>query len=330
MTAFHLPPALKSAIDARLEGVSRKDLTRRAAAVSDNYRQGGPSRKTILDPADGLSYLLARLPATYAATAAALAQVKSAMPGFAPRSVLDVGAGPGTASWAACEAFPSLETATLIDDNAPFRQLALGLACEHPVLSRAAYGSHDLCSLREALPPADLVIASYALGELPAPPLAALWQAAKGVLLIVEPGTPASFARIVSWRAALLKEQATLAAPCPHHQPCPIVKPDWCHFAQRLPRSRDHMILKEATVPFEDEKFSYVAASRLPVTQRPEGRVLMPPRHDPGKITCKTCTEGRIDLVTAGKRNKAAYKALNKARWGDGLEIAKAMRGKIM
>ena len=41
-----------------------------------------------------------------------------------------------------------------------------------------------------------------------------------------------------------------------------LLAPDWCHFTQRLPRSRAHKQIKEADVPFEDEKFSYVALTR--------------------------------------------------------------------
>jgi ribosomal protein RSM22 (predicted rRNA methylase) len=176
-----------------------------------------------------------------------------------------------------------------------------------------------LLSPREALPQADLVIASYALGELGEAPLAGLWKATAGVLLIVEPGTPAGFRNIVDWRAALLDQGATLAAPCPHEEPCPIQTPDWCHFAQRLPRTRDHMILKDARVPFEDEKFSYVAATKLPVTNRPAGRILAAPRTTPGSITCKTCKNDQIELITTLKRDKTAWKAASKLRWGDGI-----------
>jgi ribosomal protein RSM22 (predicted rRNA methylase) len=319
MNIAELPPGLRAGIDALLEGVSRTDLARRAVGLSDNYRHGGTTRKTIRAPQDGLAYLLARLPATYAATAAALAQVKAAMPDFAPRTLVDVGSGPGTAGWAACEVFPSLESAVFVDDNAAFRDLGKTLAKDHPVLAKAPFRHHDLLSPREALPQADLVIASYALGELGEAPLAGLWKATAGVLLIVEPGTPAGFRNIVDWRAALLDQGATLAAPCPHEEPCPIQTPDWCHFAQRLPRTRDHMILKDARVPFEDEKFSYVAATKLPVTNRPAGRILAAPRTTPGSITCKTCKNDQIELITTLKRDKTAWKAASKLRWGDGI-----------
>ena len=320
MSTAELPSGLRAGIDALLEGVSRNDLARRAALVSDNYRQGGASRKTILSPQDGLAYLLSRLPATYAAVMSALFHVKQSMPDFAPATLLDVGCGPGTAGWAACEVFPSLASAVFLDDSAIFRTLGKSLAADHPVLGQAPFRDCDLMSARSGLPSADLVIASYALGELRQPPLGELWNAAQGVLLIVEPGTPAGYANIVSWRAMLLQRGAMLAAPCPHEELCPIEPPDWCHFAQRLPRRRDHMILKNATVPFEDEKFSYIAVARMPVTARPEGRLLLPPRLSPAGIACKTCTHGRIDTVTASKRDKPAFKALDRLRWGDGLD----------
>ena len=43
--------------------------------------------------------------------------------------------------------------------------------------------------------------------------------------------------------------------------------PDWCHFTQRLPRSRAHKQIKGAELPFEDEKFSYVALTRAPAAR---------------------------------------------------------------
>ena len=53
-----------------LEGVSRKDLARRAAAISEHYREGGGSAAVIGNHLDVLAYLTTRLPATYAAVAA--------------------------------------------------------------------------------------------------------------------------------------------------------------------------------------------------------------------------------------------------------------------
>ncbi|WP_227649998.1 small ribosomal subunit Rsm22 family protein, partial [Klebsiella pneumoniae] len=62
-------------------------------------------------------------------------------PDFAPTSLLDVGAGPGTATWAASEAFASLETFTLLDANMALRDLAAELAQSHLRLAPMHYHS---------------------------------------------------------------------------------------------------------------------------------------------------------------------------------------------
>ena len=129
MIAPDLPAELKAALDARLHGLSRTAAAGRAAAISQTYRAGGSSA-AIRSESDALAYALARMPATYAAVTASLNALGESRPGFAPASLLDVGAGPGTASWAAAEAFPSLQAFTLLDGNAALRALALEL-CAH-------------------------------------------------------------------------------------------------------------------------------------------------------------------------------------------------------
>lgn len=63
----------------------------------------------------------------------------------------------------------------------------------------------DIASLSDA--GADLVLAGYALAELPQSALSravpALWAATKGVLVVVEPGTPDGYARILYCRDVL-------------------------------------------------------------------------------------------------------------------------------
>src|SRR5882672_6459380 len=129
MTSPDLPAELKSALDAKLEGVSRNDAAGRAASISQTYREGGGSG-AIKSETDALAYALARMPATYAAVVASLNAFREIRPDFSPKSLLDVGAGPGTASWAAAEAFSSLQDFTLLDANDALRKLALDLVSE--------------------------------------------------------------------------------------------------------------------------------------------------------------------------------------------------------
>src|SRR6202000_2264000 len=90
----------------------------------------------------------------------------------------------------------------------------------------------------------------------------AAWNRCSSALVIVEPGTPQGYRRILQARDLLLAREARILAPCPHQLPCPLAAPYWCHFAQRVPRSRDHRIVKSSTLAYEDEKFSYLIAVR--------------------------------------------------------------------
>lgn len=318
-----LPPALAGALDRALEGVSRKDLATRAARTSATYRAGGGSAEVIQGAADALAYALVRLPATYAANAAVLAEAQRLAPGFTPRRLLDVGSGPGAASWAALETWPSMDAATWLERSAPFLELAHRLAAGTP-LARAEALRRDLTADGD-WPRAELVTASYALAEIAEARLSAvvdrLWAATKGVLTIVEPGTPAGFQRLLRVRERLVDAGADLLAPCPHARACPLVAPDWCHFSIRLPRRRDHLAVKGAEVPFEDEKFAYLIAARpgiAPAQRRP--RVLAPPRVNKGGTALKLCGPEGVEERSIGRRDKVAFAHARRLGWGDAFD----------
>ena len=84
--------------------------------------------------------------------------------------------------------------------------------------------------------------------------------------------------------------------------------PDWCHFTQRLQRSRAHKQVKGAELPFEDEKFAYVALTRAPVAERPS-RVLAQPVVSKVEVTAKLCTPEGLAVTKVPRRAKADYAA---------------------
>jgi ribosomal protein RSM22 (predicted rRNA methylase) len=319
MTAPDLPPELKSALEAKLHGLSRSDATARATIISQTYRDGGDSG-AIKSPTDALAYALSRMPATYAAVVASLNALAEIRPDFAPQNLLDIGAGPGTATWAAAEAFPSLRSFALLDANSALQALALDLAAGSTRLRELKYRRGEARAALADAEPADLVIASYMIGEIGDAErsrlTALMWEKTRDTLLIVEPGTPAGFARIISARAQLIGAGAHVAAPCPHAGQCPLAAPDWCHFTQRLPRSRAHKQLKGAALPFEDEKFSYVALTRAPLARRP-ARVLAQPAVTKIEVTAKLCTADGLMVAKVPHRVKADYAAAKRWRWGD-------------
>jgi ribosomal protein RSM22 (predicted rRNA methylase) len=325
-----LPPDLRAALDELATGVSRKDLAARAAAQSQNYRSGGGSHD-IRSRDDALAYAFARMPATYAAAIAVLNALREVCD-LAPRSLLDIGSGPGTAAFAATQAFPSLADIRLVEANATMRTLGAALLgqAEAPALRAASYIA--LPARNADLPTADLVTASYVAGEITPAERAAfarsLWAASAQALAVIEPGTPAGYERLMAIRTLLIAEGAHVVAPCPHDRACPLIAPDWCHFAQRLPRSRDHLQVKGVAVPFEDEKFSYVVLMRSP-PPRIDARVLAPPVVTKGAVSAKLCTADGIVHDIVARRDAATYRRNKSWRWGEAVERQDERSGNV-
>ena len=268
------------------------------------------------------AYLTARLPATFAAVRRVLAELAERRPDFAPESLIDAGSGPGTASWAAVEQWAGLAAITFVDNSPAFLELAADLARHaRAPLPAAAVRRASIEALPEGLS-ADLVIAAYALAELPLERAAAiaqgLWRASRKALVLVEPGTPQGFARLRAARQRLTGEGAVPVAPCTHALDCPVTGDDWCHFNVRLPRSRAHMHAKAARVPYEDERFAYLVMSR---EGKPAGgaRIVAPPQHAKPGITLRLCTQGRLETRHIARREGAAYKQAKKLDWGERL-----------
>jgi ribosomal protein RSM22 (predicted rRNA methylase) len=319
VTSPDLPAELKTALLRRTEGLSRSDAAMRAASQSQIYRGGGSS-KTIATEEDALAYALARMPATYAAVVASLNAVAEVLPDFAPATLLDVGAGPGTATWAATEVFPALQRFAQIDSNPALRALALDLIQDTALSRRIDYALGAAGELLARADKAELVVTSYVLGEIEESERAIfaerLWDSTGDLLLVVEPGTPAGYQRILALRTQLVQKGAHVAAPCPHDHACPLIAPDWCHFSQRLARSRAHKQIKSASVPFEDEKFIYAAFSRRHVATRAP-RVLSQPAVNKGAVGLKLCTPDALLIASVPRQNKESYARAKKLRWGD-------------
>ena len=307
-----LPNELRNAVRRLISG--QGGFAAQAKRMSEHYRGGGRSDSTL----DLNAYLVTRMPATFAAVKACLNEVPQHI---APLTMLDVGSGPGTASWAATEAFPDISKITFLDNNKQFLQQAKSMATQSPnqALRKVTALHGNLEKFPDDLS-ADLVVAAYALAELPVTTASAiahsLWRACSNTLIIIEPGTPQGFARIKEARLSLIASGAHILAPCTHSSSCPMESPGWCHFKVRLARSREHLHAKNAKVPFEDEKFSYVIASRY-ASQRQSSRILAPPAETKVEITFKVCSEAGITRQSITRRDKAEYKQVRKLEWGD-------------
>ncbi len=313
-----MPAGLAAIIRDLAEG--HAGLADRSGRISEHYRRAGASRGVVGEEADAIAYALSRMPATFAAVSRVLQELQDRAPDFAPTTLLDAGAGPGTAAWAAGECFDGLRK-TLFDHNDEFLELARTIAAD--LVEEAEVLQHDLG--RFALDRRfDLVTCAYALTELGDGAVLEtarrLWQHTAGVLVIVEPGRPRDYQRLMDVRARLVAEGGTILAPCPHDKPCPLVAPDWCHFSVRLSRSREHMRMKGGTLGYEDEKFSYLVVARPGIGTRTPARVIRPPEANKFSVSLPLCAPNATELRVVPSRAKVAFKAAKKLGWGDSVE----------
>lgn len=301
------------------EGVPVTLLARACDEVSAAYRAGGVTGARSAGEWTRnhyLAYLVARVPATSAAIAAAAASASDACPSFAPASVADLGAGPGTSVLALADRYPGARF-RLYERDTQFIALARQVLAGVP--NHIEFVTADL-TRAPLVEPADLVLLSYALSELSESAAAALvakaWAAARQMLIVVEPGSPRGFRGVLDVRDSLSARGGFVAAPCPHASACPLANDDWCHFAARVSRSQMHRRVKHGALSYEDEKFAYVALAKLPV-QPAAARIVRRPLVRPRAVELLCCTSEGLARTTIGRGDRERYRPARAASWGD-------------
>ena len=84
----------------------------------------------------------------------------------------------------------------------------------------------------------------------------------------------------------------------------------------RVARSRIHKLIKEADVPYEDEKFSYIAIVKDDVTS--DGmRILRHPDIRKGNIGLRVCDSHGIRNTIITKKDGELFKKARKSSAGD-------------
>jgi ribosomal protein RSM22 (predicted rRNA methylase) len=318
-----LPESLGEALEEVLTGISAAELARSVSFLTERYRNGQPAASPILtSAADVAAYAAYRMPATYAACRAALTQFRALAADFRPRTQVDVGGGTGAAVWAAAEIWPSLESIEVLERVPKVIELGRRLARAAPGAAvRTASWRPLVLGPNPAVPPADLATMSYVLGELQEADRAGVVRelaAGAAVVALVEPGTPAGYARVLAARSILIEAGLSIIAPCPHDLDCPLPPGrDWCHFSARINRTAVHRRLKGGSLGYEDEKFSYVIAARARWPQA-GGRVLRHPRHRKGAVSMTVCAaDPGLATETVFKRDQDLYRHARNVSWGD-------------
>ncbi|MCU0491113.1 MAG: small ribosomal subunit Rsm22 family protein [Chloroflexaceae bacterium] len=355
-----LPPDLESAIRTALATTPASRWIEAAQHLSLRYReQHRPGDQPLASTElDALGYAALVLPAAYAQLHGALAATAARIPGWAPTSLLDIGSGPGTALWAATRRWPSLTRLSAWEREPAFIRLGRSLAhaSQSAAVREARWERVDALTLTEDRRPKtddrrpesedwgyattqfavrstqsyDLVIIGHVLNELPpetqARVVAWAWAHTAGLLLLVEPGTPAGFAIVRAARDQLLADGAETIAPCVHNQPCPLAG-DWCHFPQRLKRPEFQRRARAAPSEWEDAKWSYAAMARFAPASPAWGRVIREPTWNKAYAEVELSTQEGIVRQRALKRHRESFRHVKALEWGEVIEEGLGVNG---
>lgn len=299
-----------------------------------------------------LTYLVARAPATFAAAHAVMQEMmRLGVPW--PQTVHDIGGGPGTWGWAMAKAQKSNAPPwryTCWDIASPWAQIGPQLlSCAGSALPKQNWHwkvgdfTQDQANADDS---ADWIVLAYALGEVPFSALDkifdAVWPRVKSHLILIEPGTPEGFSRLLLLRARALAAGGVIVAPCTGvvgAAACPMAPEvslgfgaaesaveapvdhlkDWCHFATRFARPAGQRYLKKATRGFEDEPFSYLVVARSPSYPiESAARVIKPIQRRQGHVNADICggCQHTIRRVSCGRAHPA-YRVMRALKWGD-------------
>ena len=306
-----IPQELKEGIERIVSENKFTQIIEESQGISKRYRENdGKGKRLVTKQSEAMAYAISRMPATYCAVYSVLFQcLKNYEQEI--KTVLDIGAGTGAATWAINNLIET-EQITCLEREKEMRTVGSQLMKEE--LANVEWKEFDL-NKDEIEEKADLVITSYVINELSEEDrkkaITKMWNSTNGLLVIIEPGTPEGFKHILEAREMLLEKGANIVAPCSHNGKCKINKDDWCSFYVRVARSGLHRQAKKGELGYEDEKFSYIAFSKIPVnTYKP--RILRHPQINSGYVKVKLCTEDGIVEKTYSKKDKDIYKRIRK------------------
>jgi ribosomal protein RSM22 (predicted rRNA methylase) len=312
---MQLPTDIAEKVAAWVKSIDIRRLRQASQQLTYQY-QTGQQPISCQDEDQHLAYVITRMPATYSVCNVVLNQIGQTNVNL--KSMLDLGAGPGTASLAVLNAFPQLTELTLVDRDPLFRSLALELLPHTGCLIR--YVNEDLPHFTPQTM-YDLVFCSYALNEISQDErpkiIAKAWDMTQQILILVEPGTPLGFAILKQARQQLIEAGAYVVAPCTHQNVCPLKENDWCHFSTHVDRSGYHRLTKNAELSYEHEKYSYLILARQRFPQH-DYRIIKRPIQRSGHVIFDLCGESGVHRSTVSKKHKDRYTRARKRMWGDG------------
>ena len=255
-----IPKGLKDSINRLLSENKASNIIENAQTISNRYRKNdGKGKRLLTNESEAVSYVISRMPATYAAVYSAFKQILANY-NEKMTSLLDVGAGTGAGTWAVNE-IENMSQITCLEIEKSMSNIGKKLM-KNTALDNVQWKSYNILQ-DEIAEKADIVLTSYMINELPEQKrenaVLKLWQATNKLMVVIEPGTPEGFKNILNIRNLIKEQGGYIVAPCCCNDECPIKENDWCAFYARVSRSSIHRQAKGGNLGYEDEKFSYIA-----------------------------------------------------------------------
>ena len=316
---MQIPDLLENAIEKEIQGIKITELKELAQKLSNRYMNQKREGQTLLSKEkEALAYSIMRMPATFCAVTVALKNTLNIEESCEIETVLDIGAGTGAATWAINEYINPKEI-TCLEREEAMRTVGQALMKCNSEMKKVKWISEDITN-SQYVKGADLIVASYIINELKQEErknvIKKLLDLESKIILIIEPGTPEGFKNIKEIQKIALENGAFIIAPCTMQGICKLPESDWCHSTVRVERNKIHKILKSGELPYEDEKFSYIAISKENLGTA-ESRILRHPMIETGKVTLKLCTNGNIEEKIITKKEKEKFKQAKKKKCGD-------------
>ena len=313
-----IPELLENEIEEKLNHIKLTELKQYASKLSEKYMYQERTGDTLLNTElEALAYSIMRMPATYGAVYTALKNTLERID-CNIQSVLDIGAGTGAATWAISEL---LETKNMrcLEREQVMLELGKAFMSQNPKLKDVSWNYMDIVEDKLDTK-ADLVVTSYMLNEIKPENrksvIDKLIKSSNHIVLMIEPGTPEGFKNIKEVQKIAIENGLHIIAPCTFQGICPLPDDDWCHSIVRMERTKVHKVLKNADLPYEDEKFSYIAISKENYNNMGI-RILRHPMIEKGKVTLKVCHNGKIEEMVVTKKDKELFKMVKKKKCGD-------------
>lgn len=331
-TFINLPPAISESVSRILLRSDARMLSIQAKELHERYMQGAnPIQPNIQKSTDCIAYLALRFPATFAQIVSALSQIQERIPSWKPKSVLELGCGPGTGIFAAKSVWPSVATATGLDTEQLFLSLAEEIHYDSKMRVDVTWVKSTVSkwTAAEDRQSYDLIIVANVLNELTDEERERLMQQImkrrSGVVMLLEPGTAVGTMLIMNAARTIAPTQHLIA---PYINNVFVESTEhWIHFPQRFQRPefqrrirqsmRDRVLMAS---DWEDAKYSYVAWGTIAEEKKLWGVCIGKVEKLKGFLTIPVLTKEGIVNARVLKRNKAQYNDVKAIRWGETLE----------